>query len=99
MNVLVRVSRYAFPSGAAGAPVLVANRLEPAGGAELGQQLAGLMARGRIVLGLSKGREQTRGEIAHALRQCHMRVVEKCADRGGIKHQMNLGSRLERNAS
>ena len=88
-----------LPHDAAGAPVLVADRLQPAGGAQCAEQLAGLKARGGVILGLCERRELARGEFAHALRQRHMFVVEKGANRRGVNHQMNLGSRLPRKAS
>jgi len=66
---------------------------------ELPEQLAGLLPRAGVVLRLWEWRELARGEFAYALRQRHMLVVEKGANRRSVDHQVNLGSRLTRNAS
>ena len=94
-----RCGREGLADQAAGAPVLVRDRVEPAGRAQLGEYLPRLAARTRVVRRLGERGEVACGELVHALGERHMLVVQERADRRGVDHQLNFGSRLARKAS
>src|SRR3954464_12146128 len=75
-------------------PPLRGDRRDPAGRAELGQQVARLLPRRRVIDRLGERCEQARCELGHALRERAGRLVEKGADRRGIELHVNFGSRL-----